>query len=124
MAKQERNEIERYGCTFSYLTTRAVHIEVASDLSIDAFIIVLRRFIVRSQLDEIFSGNGTDVVGAECILRESLQSLKQSKFNNFCFQLEMKWRFKPPFTSHMGGAWKNDTLSAKNFKRFNSDARN
>ena len=62
-----------------------MHIEVASDLSIDAFIIVLRRFIVRSQLDEIFSGNGTDAVGAKCILRESLQSLKQSKLTIFAF---------------------------------------
>ena len=106
LVKQGRSRIKRYGCKFLCLTTRAVHIEVASDLSTDSFINAPRRFIARrGQPDEIFSDNGTNFVGAERVLRESLQSLQQSKLNNFCLQLEIKWRFNPPYASHMGGAW-------------------
>ena len=106
LVKQRRSRIKRYGCIFSCLTTRAVHIEVASDLSTGSFINALRRFIARrGQPDEIFSDNGTNFVGAERVLRESLQSLQQSKLNNFCPQLEIKWRFNPPYATHMGGAW-------------------
>ena len=83
-----------------------MHIELASDLSTDSFINALRRFIARrGQPDEIFSDNGTNFVGTKCVLRKSLQSLQQSKLNNFCLQLEIKWCFNPPYASHMGGAW-------------------
>ena len=112
--KQGRSRIKRYGCIFSCLTTRAVHIEVASDLFTDSFINALRRFIARrGQPDEIFSDNGTNFVGAERVLRESLQSLQQSKLNNFCLQLEIKWRFNPPYASHMGGAWERMIRSVR-----------
>ena len=106
LVKQGRSRIKRYGCIFSCLTTRAVHVEVASDLSTDSFINALRRFIARrGQPDEIFSDIGINFVGAERVLRESLWSLQQSKLNNFCRQLEIKWRFNPLYASHMGGAW-------------------
>ena len=62
---------------------------------------------------EIFSDNGTNFVGAERVLRESLQSLQQSKLNNFCLQLEIKWRFNPPYASHMGGAWERMIRSVR-----------
>ena len=76
LVKQERSRIKRYGCIFSCLTTRAVHIEVASDLFTDYFINALRRFIARrGQLDKIFNDNGTNFVGTERVLCESLQSL-------------------------------------------------
>ena len=75
LVKQERSRIKRYGCIFSCLTTKAVHIEVARDLSTDSFINALRRFIARrGQLDEVFSDNGSNFVGAERVLRESLKS--------------------------------------------------
>ena len=106
LVKQERSRIKRYRCIFSCLTTQAVHIGVVSDISSDSFKNALRRFIARrGQPDEIISDNGTNFVSAERVLRESLQSLQQLKLNNFCLQLEIKWRFNPPYKSHIGGAW-------------------
>ena len=62
---------------YLYMSTRAVHIEVAPRLSTDSFINALRKFIRRrGKPFELYSDNGTNFVGAERELREALQ-----KFN-------------------------------------------
>ena len=45
--KQCRSEIKRYGCIFTRMTTHAVHLEVASDLTVYLFLNAFRRFITR-----------------------------------------------------------------------------
>ena len=91
-----------------------MHIEVISDLSTDSFINALRRFIARrGQPEEIFNDHGTNFLGAERVFRESIQSLQQSKLNNFCLRLEIKWRFNPPYASNMGGAWERMIRSVR-----------
>ena len=73
--KRGRSQVKRYGCIFSCLTIRAVHIEVALDLSTDAFINVLRRFLARRGCRlNVFSDNGTNFVGTERLLKETLKA--------------------------------------------------
>ena len=72
--RQKRSNVKRYGCLFTCLTTRAIHLEVSVDLSSDAFINALRRFLSRrGPVVHIYSDNGMNLVGAERILRESIQ---------------------------------------------------
>jgi hypothetical protein len=42
-----RNDVKRYGCIFTCMTVRAVHIEVSHSLEADSFINALQRFICR-----------------------------------------------------------------------------
>ena len=70
IVKQGRSKVKRYCCIFTCLTTRAVHIELALDLTADGFLNALRWFISRRRnVKHLYSGNGTNFVGAEKILR-------------------------------------------------------
>ena len=104
--KQGRSEVKRYGCIFTCLTMRAVHIEISKDLSTDSFVNALRRFICRRGTPRrIYSDNGTNFVGANKELRECLRSWNQAQIDEFLLQQQIRWTFNPPAASHMGGAW-------------------
>ncbi|XP_039503038.1 uncharacterized protein LOC120459480 [Pimephales promelas] len=68
--------------------------------------VVKRRFSARrGQVLEIHSDNGTNFVGAERELRNSIENLNQNLINDVLLQRNVKWVFNPPTASHHGGAW-------------------
>ena len=78
--KQRRCEIKRYGCIMTCMTTRAIHLEMAPDLSTSSFINILRRFVARrGTVKCLYSDNGTNFVGSERILRELEQAKDWNK---------------------------------------------
>ena len=101
--------VKRYGCLFTCLTIRAVHIEIAHSLDTHSFINALQRFISRRGKPEIIrSDNGTNYTGAEKELRESLAEWNQQRIHEFLLQNEVQWMFNPPASSHMGGVWERN----------------
>ena len=93
-------------CIFSCLTIHAVYIEVALDLSTDAFINVLRRFIAQRGCPlNVLSDNGTNFVGAKRILKEALKAWNNNQIEDHLKQRVITWTFNPPAASHMGGSW-------------------
>ena len=115
--KVKRTEMKRYGVLFTCFASRAVHIEVASSLDTDTFILALRRFIGRrGMVRQIFSDNGTNFVGAENELRNAVNEMNHEKINDFMnkFGGDWRWNFNPPASSHMGGVWERQILSARN----------
>ena len=75
--KHLRKQEKRYGCLFTCLVTRAVHLEVARSLETDSFINALRRLIARrGSRSDIYSDNGTNFVGAHRELKQSLEQWK------------------------------------------------
>ena len=86
--KINRSQAKRYGSLFTCLTTRAIHLELAFDLS-SSFINVLRRFLARRGLVEyIYSDNGSNFVGAEHILKDSFLKSQDTNITSFPRQQE------------------------------------
>ncbi|KAK6175033.1 hypothetical protein SNE40_013574 [Patella caerulea] len=64
MVKRGRSELKRWGCIFTCLACRAVHLEILHTMDTDSFINGLRRFIARRGCPvEIRSDNGSNFVG-------------------------------------------------------------
>jgi hypothetical protein len=106
LVKQGRSRVKRYGCLFTCMATRAVHIEIAHSLNTDSFLAALQRFISRRGRPEmIYSDNGTNFTSSNKELNQSLKALEQTKIHDKTRQLEIKWHFNPPAASHMGGVW-------------------
>ena len=104
--KQRRAMVKRWGCLFTCMTVRAVHIELVSSLSADSFINALQRFIgCRGKPSEITSDNETNFVDADKELRHSIQNLNNLTVENSLKQRYMRWKFNCPYASHMGSEW-------------------
>lgn len=104
--KRSRATVKKYGVLFTCLVIRAVHIELAHSLDTDSCIAALRRFMCRrGQVKEMFSDNGTNFVGAERELRDSLALLNHGKIQQDLSTEGIRWTFNPPPGPHHGGSW-------------------
>ncbi|XP_055590993.1 uncharacterized protein LOC129743074 [Uranotaenia lowii] len=114
-----RPAVKAYVCVFICLCTKAVHLELVSDLTTDRFIQALRRFVGRrGKCAEILSDNGTNFVGARNKMRELLKLLNDRSHRDQvareCANSGIQWRFSPPSAPHFGGLWEAAVRSAKN----------
>ena len=112
--KQGRSTVKRYGCLFTCLVTRSVHLEIAHALDTDSFIMALRRMMGRrGKPRNLFSDNGTNFVGAERELKDCLENLDQARITDSMTQEGIHWTFNPPSSPHFGGVWERLVRSAK-----------
>ncbi len=106
MVKRRRCQEKRYGVIFTCLAIRAIHIEVIHSMDTDSFIHALRRFVARrGKPHEIRSDNGTNFVGGNRELKESINQWNENKLHQYFRQQEIRWIHNPPKASHMGGVW-------------------
>ncbi|XP_076299585.1 uncharacterized protein LOC143218337 [Lasioglossum baleicum] len=107
--------------------TKAVHIELAAELSTDAFIRCLHRFISRrGRCNLMYSDNGKNFVGASNELNELGELFSKSDHRNAimdaCTKERIEWHFIPPYAPHFGGLWERGIRSVKlHLKRYLSD---
>ncbi|XP_018406879.1 PREDICTED: uncharacterized protein LOC108782971 [Cyphomyrmex costatus] len=107
-----------YLCLFVCMATKAIHLELVSDLSTEGFLNALKRFISRrGKCDSILSDNGRNFVGASNILRQLGQFLSHSDHQativNYASDLGISWKFIPPHSPHMGGLWEANVKAVK-----------
>ena len=114
--------VKAYVSVFVSLTVKAVHLEVVSDLTSEAFIACLRRFVARrGKLETIMSDNGTNFVGSNREIKELYRFLGQQKTQTtigmFCSSQGITWKFIPERALHFGGLWEAAVRSIKKHLR-------
>ena len=121
--------VKSYVCVFVCLAVKAVHLELVSDLTTNAFMSCLRRFISRrGRPTVIMSDHGTNFVGASRELKELgnfLQKQASRKaISEFCSYRGIQWRFIPERSPHFGGIWEAAVKSTKyHLKRVVNDTK-
>ena len=110
--------LKAYLCVFVCFVTRAVHLEVVSDLTTECFLNSLKRFIARrGKCKNMFSDCGTNFVGATNEMREFAKFLQSNEFKNEvseCLSQDgINWSFIPPRSPHFGGLWEAGVRMAK-----------
>lgn len=101
------------------MATKAVHLEIVSDMTTDAFLNAFKRFIGRrGKPANMFSDNGTNFIGANREL-EDLRTLwsqeaHQHKIINSTSFDGVKWQFIPPRAPHFRGLWEAAVKTFKN----------
>ncbi|GFW41706.1 integrase catalytic domain-containing protein [Trichonephila clavipes] len=87
---------------FTCATYRAVHLELTSSLSTDAFLLSLRCFIARRGRPRvIYSDNGTNFRGAH----GELSGIDWEKVLKLATIQRIIWKFNPPTAAWWGGWW-------------------
>ncbi|XP_059049990.1 uncharacterized protein LOC131844997 [Achroia grisella] len=107
-----------YICVFVCFTTKAVHLELASDLTTETFLACLRRLISRRGLPtDIHCDNASTFKCAWNRLVElyTLQSSQshQTKVNQFASQNGISFHFIPSYSPMWGGLWESTVKSTK-----------
>ena len=95
-------------CVFICFTTKAMHLELVSDLSADGFLNAFKRFIARRGLcSDVYSDNATNFVSANKQLSEVANQVSEPKVQIFLLENKITWHFIPPRSPHFGGLWES-----------------
>ena len=109
-----RTTEKRWGFLFTCLTTRAVHVEIVTSMDTSSCVMGVERFVSRRGTPAmIWSDNGTNFIGAEKELRESIEKWNVVNIAAELAHKGIKWRFNPPSAPHQGGIWERLVRSFK-----------
>ena len=110
--------LKAYLCLFVCLSTKAIHLEVISDLTTASFLAGLRWFISRRGCPTIIhSDNGSNFVGARNQLKEVYEFLQAEDTDSTVHQHLLKdritWDNIPERAPHFGGLWESAVKTMK-----------
>lgn len=113
--KAGRKDVKRYGLILTCLASRAVHLEVLEDLSTDAFLCGLRRFVsLRGNVSTIRCDRGTNFVGASKELSQAYKEMENDRIVKQMADRRCIFQFNPPYASHFGGVWERMIRTVRN----------
>ncbi|VDO43858.1 unnamed protein product [Haemonchus placei] len=104
-----------YGCIITCLTTRLLHLDVASDLSTYAFIQMLRRFFARRGTPStITSDNAPTFTLGDSVLQDCIKKVQNDpKIAKMVSNNEIRWKYITPFAPWQGGVYERLIRSVK-----------
>ncbi|XP_070067083.1 uncharacterized protein [Drosophila virilis] len=107
-----RRRENRWGVLFTCLTVRAVHLDIATSLSTDSYLCVLKSSVARRGCPRrMLSDNGTNFRGASRVLKDEIERISPALIERQYPELE--FTFIPPGSPHMGGSWERMVGSRK-----------
>ncbi|GFW60813.1 uncharacterized protein TNCV_2672341 [Trichonephila clavipes] len=115
-AFQEEIEFLAKSSCNSKKASKAVHLEIVSDLTTDAFLATLKRSVARrGKCATISSDNAKNFVGANRELKRLHNLLKfpEEKLSSYLSSEGISWNFMPPRAPNFGGLW---DAGVKSFK--------
>ncbi|XP_075990280.1 uncharacterized protein LOC142985925 [Anticarsia gemmatalis] len=106
-----------YVAVFVCMVTKAVHLELVSDLTSAAFLAALNRMVARRGTPRhMYSDQGTNFIGANRILQEEYEEIQQvfgDKLLSEVAEMRIEWHFNAPFWPSAGGLWERAVRSLK-----------
>ncbi|RWR99183.1 uncharacterized protein B4U79_02665, partial [Dinothrombium tinctorium] len=109
-----KGNAKSYICLFTCAITRAVHLELVSDMTTECFVLSLKRFIARRGVPHvIWSDNGRTFKRAESELIALYKCLNQEKAQSFLIDKGIKWKFIVERAPWWGGFWERMVRSVK-----------
>ncbi|XP_058827663.1 uncharacterized protein LOC131687592 [Topomyia yanbarensis] len=118
-----RRTEKRWVVVFTCLVVRAIHLEVAHNLTGQSCVMAIRRFICRrGPAAEYFSDNGTNLRSASKEMLQQFREIKDECAEEFT-NARTKWHFNPPATPHMGGVWERMVRTVKEVMSVLNDGR-
>jgi hypothetical protein len=108
-----------YVAIFICMCTKAIHIELTSDLTYEAFRAAYSRFTARRGTPHtIHSDNGTTFVKTARMLLQDWEVAKNNAITDLSLQhskddVKTKWIFIPPYAPNFGGLWEAAVKSTK-----------
>lgn len=107
-----------YICVFVCFSTKAIHLELVGDLTTDAFLMALNRFIYRRGLcHTIVCDNATNFLGARTELKQLAELFSSKHHQNeiikSCLSRGITWKPIPPRSPHFGGLHEAAVKSTK-----------
>ncbi|XP_038106744.1 uncharacterized protein LOC119766334 [Culex quinquefasciatus] len=110
--------VKCYVAVFVCLAVKAVHLELVSDLTSQAFIAALRRFVARRGKPlQIKCDNATTFVGAKNDLMELHRLFYKQQFQDVVTKTALEdgieFSFIPPRSPNFGGLWESQVKSFK-----------
>lgn len=112
--KTHNSMTKSYIALFTCAVTRAVHLELVSDLSTENFLLALKRFISRRGLCKvIYSDNAKTFKRADQDLKDLWKSIKDPQLREFFSEKGITWRFIAERAAWWGGFWERLVRSIK-----------
>lgn len=95
-----------YITLFTCSTTRALHIELVSDLTTDKFLMALQRFVGRRGIPHtIYTDNATTFQAANKELITLWNTMESKRVQQYYAQNGIRWKFIVPRAAWWGGWW-------------------
>lgn len=106
-----------YIAIFICMAVKAIHLELVSDLTSEAFIAAFKRFVSRrGRCSDLWSDQGRNFVAANKELTQEWEKAKlqfRGHIENCLAQDGTQWHFIPPYSPNFGGLWEAGVKAMK-----------